>query len=129
MRLRFVHVSFLALALALCVTSRVTANTPPKPKPETHVEWVARSLKQMQTIRPGMTRTDLLKVFHVTGGLSPIPARTFVYRDCPYFKVDVTFTLAHGEQKDATDRRRITESPKDVIKTISRPYLGPDIED
>jgi hypothetical protein len=54
-----------------------------------HVAWVAEALRRMQTVKPGMTRTDLLKVFTTEGGLSSPLHRTFVSRDCPYFKVDV----------------------------------------
>jgi hypothetical protein len=45
----------------------------------------------METIKPGMTREELLKVFATEGGLSTGLNRTFVSRDCPYFKVDVEF--------------------------------------
>src|SRR5271165_229892 len=56
-----------------------------------HVVWVAEVLKLMQTIKPGMTRKTLLTVFATEGGLSTGLRRTFVSRDCPYFKVDVEF--------------------------------------
>jgi hypothetical protein len=67
-----------------------------------HVAWVGQVLKQIQTIKPGMTRTDLLRVFATEGGVSTPLHRTFVNRDCPYFKVDVEFR-AVGRAMTATD--------------------------
>src|SRR5262245_58530371 len=57
---------------------------------QSHIAWVSEALR-MQTIKLGMTRTDLLNVFTTEGGLSNGLHRTFVSRDCPYFKVDVEF--------------------------------------
>ena len=54
-------------------------------------EWIANSLKEMQKIKVGMTRADLLKVFTTEGGLSTGLYRTYVYRECAYIKVDVEF--------------------------------------
>jgi len=51
-----------------------------------HVAWVIEVLKRMLTIKPGMTRETLLKAFTTEGGLSTGLHRTFVSRDCPYFK-------------------------------------------
>jgi hypothetical protein len=81
-----------------------------------HVAWVAEALKRMQTIKPGMTRSDLLKVFTTEGGLSTRLHRTFVSRDCHYFKVDVEFNAIGQPNRDV-------EGSHDVIVTISRPYL------
>jgi hypothetical protein len=81
---------------------------------EDHIDWVAGALKRMQTVNVGMTRDDLLKVFGMEGGLSTRSHRTFVSRDCPYFKVDVEFRTV-GRAGD--------EGRQDVIVKISRPYL------
>jgi hypothetical protein len=45
-----------------------------------------------------MTRSDLLKVFATEGGLSWSTQRTYVYRQCPYIKVDVKFELEERGQ-------------------------------
>ena len=85
-----------------------------------HVAWVIEALKRMQTIKPGMTREAVLGVFTTEGGLSTPMHRTFVSRDCPYFKVDVEFRRATGRaQRDM----RHDEDPTDIILTISKPYL------
>jgi hypothetical protein len=89
-----------------------------------HVAWVADVLKRMQTIKPGMTRADLLGVFTTEGGLSTGLRRTFVSRDCPYFKVDVEFRAVGRPDRDAEGRVTLREDVRDTIMTISRPYLA-----
>jgi hypothetical protein len=96
---------------------------------ENHVAWVAQVLKQMQTIKPGMTRETLLNVFTVEGGLSTGLQRTFVSRDCPYFKVDVQFQAVGRPERDGNGRVTLVENGKDIILKISRPYLQFSIAD
>ena len=88
-----------------------------------HVQWVAESLKLMQSVKPGMTRADLLRVFTTEGGLSTGLQRTYVYRECPYFKVDVEFEAVGRPPRDVEGRVTLVESEADTIKTISKPYL------
>jgi hypothetical protein len=83
-----------------------------------HTEWVGNALKEIQTIQPGMTRKDLLKLFVAEGGLGGSGHSTFLYRDCQYIKVDVEF------QPSQQTEGRVKEFPDDKIKEISRPYLG-----
>jgi hypothetical protein len=75
--------------------------------------WIAKVLKQIDSIHPGMTRKDLLPVFRMDGGLSGRTQSTYVYKDCPYIKVDVVFS-AIGPMEDDEDR----------VLSISRPYLA-----
>jgi hypothetical protein len=49
-----------------------------------------------------MTRETPLTVFTTEGGLSTGLVRTFVSRDCPYFKVDVEFQAA-GQAATGTE--------------------------
>lgn len=79
-----------------------------------HAEWVSQSIKAMRSVKVGMTRADLAKVFTTEGGMSTRINRTYVYRDCPFFKVDVEFE---------PDPASPDESSKDKIVSISRPYL------
>jgi hypothetical protein len=87
-----------------------------------HVTWVGQALERMEMIRPGMTRRDLVVVFTTEGGISSRLHRTFVSRECPYFKVDVEFE-AVGPSVDANSRAIHEEDERDIIKRISRPYL------
>lgn len=88
-----------------------------------HTEWIANALKEIQSIRVGMSRKDLLKVFTTEGGLSSRFSRTYVYKKCPYIKVKVEFQAAQGSE--ATPR----ESANDKIVQISKPYLENPISD
>jgi hypothetical protein len=80
-------------------------------------EWVLKSLKEMSEVKVGMTRADLLKVFGEEGGLSTRTQRTYVYKECLYFKVNVKFEPV-GEVYE-----RHGVSPADKIVEISRPYI------
>ncbi len=87
-----------------------------------HVAWVAASLERMLTIKPGMSRSQLMTVFTTEGGLSTPLQRTFVSRDCPLFKADVTFHRATNDPSGGRESS-LWEADDDVISTISQPYL------
>jgi len=82
-----------------------------------HTEWIAKSLQEIESIKVGMTRAQLLKVFKEEGGISTRKWRRYAYRDCPYIKVDVEFEVV-GEPGAG-----LSESPKDKIIKISKPFL------
>jgi len=87
-----------------------------EPRPaDRHTAWVAEVLKRMQTIKVGMTREALLKVFTVEGGLSTGLQRTFVSRDCQYFKVDIEFKAVSRPDRDNQGRVTLIEDPRDLI--------------
>jgi hypothetical protein len=77
----------------------------------------------MESIRPGMAREELMKVFRTEGGLSTGLHRTFVSRECPYFKVDVQFRAVGRPDRDSDGRVTLEEDARDIIVKISRPYL------
>jgi hypothetical protein len=85
---------------------------------QSHSEWIAKSLKEMETIKVGMTRADLLKVFRGEGGLSTRKWRQYAYRECPYIKVEVEF-----EPVGETEAPEFAEGSKDKIVKISKPFL------
>ena len=89
----------------------------------THVQWVESSLTEMESVKAGMKREELLRVFTTEGGISSPTQRRYVYRNCRLFKVDVQFQT----QKDPAGRA--VESPNDVITTISKPFLERTITD
>ena|ERR1043165_696262 len=97
------------------------AQSPQRQQEQT--KWIADSLIEMKTIKVGMTRADLLKVFTTEGGLSTGLNRTYVYRKCPLIKVDVEFQPVGRPARDAKGRVTLTEADGDVIEKISRPYL------
>jgi hypothetical protein len=117
-----------AFALLLTALSgpsplQATARSGQAPSSANHISWVAEALKRMQAIQPGMTRADLLNVFTTEGGLFTGLQRTFVSRDCPYFKVDVEFEAVGRPNRDASGRVTLEEGKRDIIVRISRPYL------
>jgi len=107
---RFLFLGILAIV--------AVAQSEPRPNPSqidrAHTAWIADVLNATQTVKAGMTRADLMKVFTTEGGLSTTSRRTYVYRECPYVKVDVRFAVS-GRDK---------ELPADEIIEISRPYLA-----
>ncbi len=107
-------------ALALIVSAQSLRDSS---KSEENTKWISDSLREMKTIEVGKTRADLLKVFTTEGGLSTGLRRTYVYRKCPYIKVDVQFEAVGRPARDADGRVTLEESDKDKIKSISKPYL------
>ena len=87
-----------------------------------HEAWVANALKKIESIKPGMTREDLLRVFRTEGGLSTGLRRTFVSRDCPYFKVVVEFKLGSRTYIDPAGFLT-SEDNRDIIVKVSKPYV------
>ena len=118
---KFISMIIASLFVLLLAISILSAQSPQKSQGQT--EWLANSLKEMQKIKVGMTRADLLKIFTTEGGLSTGLNRTYVYRDCSYIKVDVEFDPAGRPARDAEGRITVVEANEDVIKRISKPYL------
>jgi hypothetical protein len=95
----------------------------PGPCTQDHAAWLTQVLERMETIKPGMTRWDLLRVFRTegarqtftmggaTGGASTVLRETFVSQDCPYFKIVVEFQPTFGVPN------------RDVIVKVSKPYV------
>jgi hypothetical protein len=78
---------------------------------------IVEVMETIDAIKPGMTRADLLTVFSVEGGISTRARRTYVYKLCPYIKVEVDFKAVTNPDD------RLTEMGDDKILTLSRPYL------
>jgi len=103
--------SFVILA---CLALGQTPSPSTSPYDSEHTRWIVTSLIEMQTIKVGMSRGELLKVFTTEGGLSTPRQRKYVYRDCPYIKVDVEF---------APTQEGPVERQDDKVTKISKPYL------
>ena len=106
--------------LTLTIVTTAWPSSPPSEilrNNETHNAWLARSLQEIQTVKVGMTRGQLLKLFTTEGGISNRTMRKYVYRGSPHIKVDVQFERA-GASREGRE-----ESQDDKIVSISRPYL------
>jgi hypothetical protein len=64
-----------------------------------------------------------MKVFTTEGGLSNGLRRTFVSRDCSYFKIDVEFKAVGRPDRDSDGRVTLEEDSRDIIVRVSLPYL------
>jgi hypothetical protein len=117
-----------ATAIGVSVSSQAHAFTDPESCPE-HVEWVAKVMEKMETIKLGDTRKSLLRVFTTEGGLSTDLERTYVSQDCPLFKVDVKFHAISRPERDPDGRVTLVESDDDIITALSRPYLASPVLD
>jgi hypothetical protein len=122
MRAQFLSLVLVVAATVGAVWIRASGNGQGATR-EDHTTWVTETLTRMGTIKPGMTRKDLLVVFTTEGGLSTPLHRRYVSRDCPYFKVDVDFEPVGRPSLNADGRMTRIEDEQDRIVTISRPYL------
>jgi hypothetical protein len=77
--------------------------------------WIAEVLRSIETIKVGMTRQELRRVFTSEGGISFVGWRRYIHRECAYIKVDVEFAPTHEGQRE--------QLPTDRITKISRPFL------
>lgn len=111
--------------IALCPSTSLRPTNPPSHEPcaQDREVWVAHVLEKMEGIKPGMTREELFKAFRTEGGLSTGLHRTFVSRDCSYFKVDVDFEAVGRPEHDRDGRVTLVEDKRDIIVKVSRPYL------
>ena len=99
------------------IEDRLRADGKLVPPCEDHAAWVAKVLRDIQTVKPGMLREDLLKICTEEGGLSTCSQRRYVHRACPLIKIDVKFDSGDTEANSPQ------EHPKDKITQISKPFL------
>jgi hypothetical protein len=107
---------------------RPTQSASPEPCALDHDVWLAHLIARMDSIKPGMTRLDLLQVFKPEGG-QPTPTTKglrrgrFVSQDCPYFKIDVEFEPVARPDIGYAPLGLSPEDNRDVILKVSKPYV------
>ena len=85
---------------------------------QAHQRWLEERYKEAISIKPGMSRADLIKLFDEDGGGQMIAATRYVLKSCRLIQIEVKFD-AYG-----ADFRAIPA--KDLkITDISRPFLQP----
>jgi hypothetical protein len=96
-----------------------------------HLDWLVARIGEALSIKAGMSRADLLKVFEVEGGLQRFPPERYCLRSCVYIKVRVTFrlpkTIPPQSHVEPGKRAELLKSFPDtdwIIETISEPCLG-----
>ena len=115
---RILGIAFICLAVASGFAQTTNALQESQIDLE-HTKWISDALRSVQTIKVGTMRSELQTLFTTEGGLSTTSQRSYVYRHCPYIKVDVKFAVSSREK----------ELPTDTIVEISRPYLAWSITD
>ena len=99
-----------------------------------HDQWLQERYVEATSIKEGMTRADLLKVFRMDGGLQPYLPNRYVLKSSNLIKVDVEFDVPVVNRmvpEDLRFERRDSEGFQSVsndklkIKRISKPYVEP----
>jgi len=101
------------VAMFAALTSPLLGQTQQTCQPKDYSHWLQMSLIEIQTIRVGMTRGDLLKLFTPDSGFGA--GGRFRYQKSWMIAIDVTFATNNGDPEKTQSR--------DVITSISKPYL------
>jgi hypothetical protein len=86
---------------------------------EGYRQWLYDRYAEAASIKPGMSRADLLRVFEEDGGFQRIPAARYTLKSCNMIKIDVDFDTKYGQ--------RYKEKPDAELKItkVSKPDLEP----
>jgi hypothetical protein len=84
---------------------------------ETRTQWLHERYAEATSIKPGMSRADLLRVFREDGGLQTTPATHYILKSCDMIQIEAKFDMEYG--------RAYKEKPDPDLKItkVSRPYL------
>ncbi|HEX8161756.1 MAG TPA: hypothetical protein VF538_07790 [Pyrinomonadaceae bacterium] len=109
-----------------------------------HDEWLRARYFEAASVKGGMTRADLIKIFRADGGLQPpgVPTR-YVLKSSDMIKVDVEFESPAGAKgrvspegsrreawgPDAGGNYLFVPDEKLKIRSVSKPYLEPSAYD
>jgi hypothetical protein len=126
--------SLMIICSVLTITglARAVSQTDPN-----HDQWLQQRYVEATSIKEGMTREDLLKVFSMDGGLQPLLPNRYVLRTSNLIKVDVEFDVPAGNKILPEDLRfgrletdfQFVSNDKLKIKRISKPYVEPTFVD
>ena len=108
-------ISYLLMAVLCACTFTSPASSGQQ---QTHEQWLAERLHEATSVREGMSRADLLKVFEEDGGLQRIPAGRYVLKSCRLIQVEVDFATRYGREY-----RPVPDAELRITK-ISAPYLA-----
>jgi hypothetical protein len=107
----------LLIAGLLVLFGAVRSPIAQSPDDKAHGQWLEARYKEATSIRPGMTRADLMKLFMEDGGLSGGQARPYVLRSCFLIKIEVKFDKPYG-----FDSRSVPDNEFKIVE-VSKPYL------
>ena len=106
---------------------------------QAHRQWLEERYAEATSIKEGMTRADVLKLFETDGGLQRlgVPER-YVLKSCSMIKVDIEFDPPAGIKGELLEpaegvrvggaqpserKRQIVPDTALKVKRVSRPYL------
>ena len=93
------------LAFVTATLGQNHAASPPSSGDWEHTLWIDGTLTAIESIEVGMSSKELEKLFTLEGGIHQTEDYVYIYKECPYIKVNVQLT------NDGKNSR------------ISRPYL------
>ena len=76
-----------------------------------HWDWLGSCVKQLDIVKPGMTRKALFERVSGEGGISTRTTLAVVSKHCPYLKLRIIFAASGSDEQ------------QDKIKTVTGPYL------
>ncbi len=83
---------------------------------DSHEVWLLDRIREVESVKPGMTRDDFEKLFSMVGGFSS--GHQFLLKSGAFINVDVEFTNA-GNRKTLVGKQDMQK-----VATISPPYLA-----
>ncbi|MDT5062919.1 MAG: hypothetical protein QOH63_3378 [Acidobacteriota bacterium] len=124
----------------------------PAQSEQSHRQWLQDRYLEAVSIKEGMSRADLLKLFEMDGGLQLMLPERYVLKSCTMIKVDIKFDIPNEtkntiipedlrfemasptvdlEGKPSSTKKDLQFVPDEKlkIKTVSRPYLEPEVMD
>jgi hypothetical protein len=78
-------------------------------------------LIECENVKVGTKRSELLKAFEESGGISTKKEQTFLSRRCPLIALDITFKGAKGGEPDG--------SGNDLVESVSPAFFRRPVQD
>jgi hypothetical protein len=123
------------LLSVVCALLTIGATSGLPESDRSHDQWLQERYFEATSIKEGMTRADLVKIFRMDGGLQPMLPTRYVLKSSSFIKVDVEFDVPEGDKAVPEDLRfemdylkegfRYISNDMLKIKRISRPYVEP----
>lgn len=96
-----------------------------QPSGTDHAKWVESCLKDFESIKVGMTRSEIEGKLSQDGGLQSVSTGRFCHPACASFKIDVEFDCT----RDPANQGRAMLGKGDKVTKVSKPYIQRPFED
>jgi hypothetical protein len=115
--------AFLAASPASFVNAQKPANAQQSNQSSQCCSIVSDALEAVGRIKKDMTRADVAKEFLQEGGLFSREQTVYTFKMCPYIKIRVTFS------PDPNYKGFSDGSPRDVVRSVSKPFIEYGVSD